>query len=167
MKIKVPFFKQDTIYSCGPATLQMAMAFFNKRISESELSKKMETKKPNGTRVGKMIDTARKEGFYCYVNDESTIEEIKYFLMIKLPVIVNFIEPVDNEGHFSVVTGINKGKIILNDPWNGKGFKIRVGDFKKRWESEDKRHKRWMLVISTEDFKMGKDYLPIKRKKRQ
>lgn len=163
-KIKVPFFKQDTVYSCGPATLQMVMAFFNKRASEAELSRKMKTSKTNGTRVGKMIDMARKEGFYCYVNDDSTVEEIKYFLSRKLPVVVNFIEPTNDEGHFAVIVGIRKRKVVMNDPWNGKGVRMEVREFKRRWQSEDGRHKKWMMAVGKEDFGIGKTFGPVKRK---
>ena len=162
IKIKVPFYKQEADYTCGPASLQMVLSFLGIHKSEYELIKQARTSKKGGTRHKWMIDVARKEGFYCYVNNNSTLEEIRHFINLELPVIINYIEPTNNEGHYAVVIGFEGGEIIMNDPWNGVGFRMMVDDFLPRWhgESPSIKNKRWMMVISKDDFGLGRQYLP-------
>jgi predicted double-glycine peptidase len=160
--MKIPFFKQDVNYSCGPAVIQMVLKFYGKFFSEEELMKRLKTNKNIGTRHEDMIDVTTKEGFYVYSNNGSSFQEIDLFLKEKKPIVVNFIEPNDNEGHYSVVVGLNDEDIILNDPWNGPNFKMKKTDFEKRWFSEDGRNNKWIMVVSDKDFALGKQYLPKK-----
>lgn len=160
MNLDVPYFKQDTVYSCGVASLQMVLEFFGVFESEKKLAKEAHTNPENGTTYKWMIDVATKKGFYCYVNNESSLEEIGYFLEQKLPVLVRFIEPSNNEDHYAIITGIQKGQIIMNDPWNGAGFRMEYHDFVERWHSEGNTSVRWMMVLSKEKIPLGKQFLP-------
>ncbi|MEK6873468.1 MAG: cysteine peptidase family C39 domain-containing protein [Nanoarchaeota archaeon] len=159
--INLKHFKQDNGYACGPACLEMVFRHFGKKISEAKLTKMAKTKK-SGTSHVNMIKVASKEGFYCYVHNHSSINQIKHFIDLNLPVIVNYIEPKSEEGHYAVVVGYKRNKIILDDPWNGKNFKLSVKEFKKRWYDYHKKHKysRWILVISKNKFNLGKQYSP-------
>lgn len=162
MKFKVPFYKQDTDYTCGPASLQMVLSFFNDHKSEACIAKKAHTDKEAGTAHKWMIEVAEREGFYCYVNNNSSLEELKNFIGTGLPVIVHFTEPSGEESHYSVIKGFGKKQLILNDPWNGKDFKIKEKDFLSRWHGNvaNNNYKKWMMVISRENFNLGKQYLP-------
>lgn len=159
MNIQVPFFKQDTDYTCGPVALQMILKFLSDYKSEESLAKKLKTKKETGTEISNMIDVVSREGFYSYTNEDSTLEEIEYFINSGFPVLVEYIEPSDNISHFSVVIGISRGEIVMNDPWNGKNFKISANEFEKRWRSGC-GIKRWLMVVSDKDFNLGKQHLP-------
>jgi len=161
MKLDVPFHRQKTDYTCGPAALQMVFGYFKDFISQEELAQKAKTDKENGTTNQHMIETVRKNGFFCYVNDNSTLNEIKHFIELGLPVIVNYIEPSDNEGHFAVVSGCTRRNLILNDPWNGKGFVLKQSDFMERWRNQSGTHPQWIMVVSGEDFHLGKQYGPV------
>lgn len=163
MKLKIPFYKQDTDHTCGPATLQMVLSFLGDFKSEKFLSKEAHANHDIGTKHDAMIETARKEGFYCYVNKDSSVDEIKNFLSEGLPVIIHFAEPQAEEEHYAVVVGLEKSDVILNDPWNGKNFKMAKKEFLSRWHGEQGNHQynKWILVISDKDFKMGKQYSPI------
>ena len=158
--LKVPFFKQDTNYSCGPATMQMIFRFYGKFFSEEKLVKKLNTQKSIGTHHQAMIDLAIEEGFFPYVNNESSIEEIESYLNKKIPVIVHYTEPDNDDGHYSVIIGIEKNNIILNDPWNGEKFKINIEEFEKRWKDDKRNSKKWLMVVSDKDLSLGKQYLP-------
>jgi len=162
MKLKVPFYKQDSDYTCGPTSLQMVFQFLGKFKSEATLAKEAQTDAEDGTTHAGMIDAARKGGFYCYANNESSVEEIKSFLKNGLPAIVHFNEPSSDTGHYSVIVGAEKGNFILNDPWNGRNFKIDENDFLKRWYGAEHKniHKKWIMVLSKDDFNLGKQYLP-------
>ncbi len=162
MKLNIPFYKQDTGYTCGPASLQMAFSFLGKFKSESALTKEAKTNKEGTTHEG-MIETALREKFYCYVNEGSSIEEIKYFVHLGLPVIVDYTEPSGEDGHYAVMSGYQDGHIILNDPWNGKGFKLPEKEFISRWYDDHKlnhRCERWIMVLSKTEINIGKQYTP-------
>lgn len=165
MKLKVPFYKQDTDYTCGPVALQMVLSFLGYFKSEKYLSKKVNVSHDTGTKHEAMIETARKEGFYCYVNKDSSLDEIKNFLSDGLPVIAHFVEPQAGEEHYAVVIGLEAEKVILNDPWNGKNFKMAKKEFLSRWHGEQGNHQydKWILVISTNDFGLGRQYLPFNK----
>ncbi|PIZ83865.1 hypothetical protein COX97_00270 [Candidatus Pacearchaeota archaeon CG_4_10_14_0_2_um_filter_05_32_18] len=159
--ISLKYFKQDKDYTCGPACLEMVFSYFGKKISKANLVKLAKTKK-SGTNHINMIKVARKDGFYCYVHNNSSINQIKHFIDADLPVIVNYIEPKSDDGHYAVVVGYKGNKIILDDPWNGKNFKITIKEFKKRWYDYHKKHKysKWILVLSKKRFNLGKQYAP-------
>lgn len=171
MKLKLPYYKQETKWSCGPASLQMAMSFLGEFSTQDEIIKKMNLKLSQMDEFGDGIDNeqlvavAQKMGFYCYVNQNTTVEEIKYFINLGLPVIVNYIEPREEDGHFSVVHGyggLTQKKIILHDPFNGKNLKLSEKKFLGWWKSGYQTHTRWMLVLSKKPFKVGRQYDPIK-----
>lgn len=81
-----------------------------------------------------------------------------------IPVIVDYTEPTSNEGHYAVVIGFNKKRIILNDPWNGKDFSLPYKEFERRWIDHNGRwSNRWYLVLSKKEFSTGRQYFPKKR----
>ena len=167
MKLKIPFVYQETAYTCGPAVLQMAFSFLGKFKSEKRLATEAGTNSAVGTTHQGMIDTALQENFYCYINQDSTIEEIKYFVKLGFPVIVDYTEPSSDEGHYSIVSGYQDGHIILNDPWNGKGFSLTTADFLSRWHDSHSGHRtcvQWMMVLSKEPFNLGRQYAPNSKK---
>lgn len=155
-KIKgVPYFRQKKNHTCGPASMKMVFRFFGLHAKEAELAKTMKTKK-EGTEHWPLINIARKKGFYCYVHEKASLNQLKHFIDLGLPVIVNYVEPRDNEGHYAVVIGYGVRGIVLHDPWNGKEFKIEFKEFVRRWSER----KRWMFVLSKREFNIGKQYRP-------
>lgn len=160
--IKMKYFKQNTIISCGPVVLQMIFRYYGKIFSEETLTQRLKPNEEIGTSHKKMIDLATAEGFYVYANEGSSLYEIAYFVNEKIPVIVHFIEPDTEDGHYAVVVGIQRKNVVLNDPWNGEKFKMAKEEFERRWISKDGRHKRWIMAVSDTDVHFGKQYLPNK-----
>ena len=158
--MEVAYFKQDTNFSCGPAVIQMILAFFGIHQSEGYLQKKLESDEKKGTDHMNMISYLLKKGLYCYANNDSTFKEVAYFLDKKIPVVVNYLEPEADWGHYAVVLELNKNNIILNDPWHGERFSMRLDEFEERWQSGDGKHKKWILAVSKSDLQMGKQYVP-------
>ena len=150
-------------HTCGPASLQMVLSFLGDFKSEKSLVKEAHTNHDVGTKHEAMIETARKEGFYCYVNNDSSWDEVNNFLTEGLPAIIHFSEPQSEDNHYAVVVGLEKGEIILNDPWNGKNFKMEKEKFLSRWHGSQGNHqyKKWIMIISKNDFGLGKQYFPI------
>lgn len=163
MRLEIPYIKQKKDYTCGPASLGMVLSFLGHIKSQTKLTRAMKTSKGKGTQNWSMINYARKEGLFVYVNDESTLDELKYYLALGFPVIVNYIEPSEDETHFSVVLGYSRltGSIIMNDPWNGKDFRLPEDEFLKRWHSSGYRHNKWLMVVSKQSFQLGKQFAPL------
>jgi len=154
-KIKVPYFRQKKNHTCGPASINMIFRFFGLHTKEAELVKAMKTKK-DGTEHWQLIGIARKKGFYCYVHEKASLNQLKHFVDIGLPVIVNYIEPDSEDGHYAVVVGYGPRRIILHDPWNGEEFKMLFKEFERRWS----KRQRWMFIISRREFNLGRQYKP-------
>ncbi len=169
MKIKIPYYKQEKDYTCGPAVLRMVFEFFGITKSEKWLRKKMgvtsKITSKKGTPHRELIRIATEEGFHCYVNSNSDIFEIIHFLRLKLPVIVDFLEPAGEEGHYAVVSHVSRffgPTVYLNDPYNGEGFKLSEKEFISRWQDPLTKSKRWIMVLAKKNFNTGKQFLPKK-----
>lgn len=160
MKLQIPYHRQREIYTCGAATLQMVSGYFKKWHSQAELERLTGAQPERGTPNSEMIRAATDAGFFCYVNENSSLYEIKHFMQKGLPVVVNYIEPSRDEGHFAVVSGFNRRSIILNDPWNGQNFRLKQAEFVRRWHAEIDPYKRWLMVIAPRNFRLGKQYAP-------
>lgn len=159
--LKVPFYWQKKENTCGPASLKIVFSFFGKYHDEEELEKISGTIERGTSHFG-LINAVRNLGLYCLVNDNASLHSIKHFIDLGLPVIVNYTEPDSNEGHYAVVIGYDLKNLILNDPWNGKSFKIKYADFVKRWYDYHKDYlsKNWMMVIAKTNFKAEKRFKP-------
>lgn len=161
LKLNIPFVRQINDYFCGPASLEMIFGYFNCEKSQCELAKIMGTKEIVGTEKDKMVKAVHEHDFHYYEKNNSDFDEISRLLKNKVPVIVNFIEPSDNESHYAVVAGLTCREIIFADPWNGKDFKMTREDFFKRWyghgPAQDTRsgrdnRKRWILAVYNKQF---------------
>lgn len=159
--LDVPFFKQTTGFSCGPAALRMVLAYYNREVSEKDLIHLLDTTSEEGTRRVHMREIANELGLYCYVNNEAVFEEFSFFAALKVPVVVRFLETTDNEDHYGVVIGATRNEISVHDPWNGPNIHFSEEDFASRWTCDvigdcDK----WLMAVSSEPLPMGKEYNP-------
>ena len=90
--LEVPYFKQDTTYTCGPTSLQMVLAYYGVRASEQKLAQQLHTTTEKGTWRVAMYNLATELGFHCYVNDQAVLPEIEFLLKLGIPPIVRFLE---------------------------------------------------------------------------
>jgi len=158
--INVPYFKQSTPFSCGPAALKMMLHLFGVEKTEEELSVRLKTNTDIGTLHADMIRVAQEEGFYVFENDDSSVVEISGLLKHRIPVIVHFVEPSENDNHYAVVVGLDDEHLMLNDPWNGEKITMEIDDFIERWSSEKQSEDNWLMAISKEPFSLGRQYDP-------
>lgn len=117
----------------------------------------------------KMIRAVQRSGFFAYVNEYSNLEELKAFVKQGHPVVVNYVEPSNEDGHFAVVKGFNiiLGTVILSDPWNGADFALPEKQFINRWHAkwwkgEGNYKGHWLMVVSKDPIKVGRIYKPYK-----
>jgi ABC-type bacteriocin/lantibiotic exporter with double-glycine peptidase domain len=160
--LEVPYFKQDTNYTCGPTALQMVMAYYGIRESERGLAKTLHTSAVTGTGLRYMLEVSRQHGLYAYVNNDSSLEEIAYLITaFKVPCIIRYLETDDDEDHYAVVVDVSNGEITLHDPWHGPSTHITIGDFEKRWTCDHLGTcSRWLIAITPEPLPMGRQYRP-------
>lgn len=147
MRINVPYIEQKDNFMCGPAVLQMVLAFFGVHAEQEALAHLVTTSPKFGTPASRMARAAREYGFGYTVKQGASVEDIKIYLGDDLPVIVNFIEPDGNEGHFGLVIGHEEDELIIHDPWNGPEFKIKEEEFVRRWRAENDGRYHWILII--------------------
>lgn len=129
--LKIKSFRQKKGF-CGPASLKIVLDYFGVRKSEKELAELSGCAKSKGVGAENLLKTAKKLGFKGFIKDFSEISDIKkYVLKKKIPVIVDWFS--QDEGHYSVVVGINKKNIYLQDPELGKIRKLEIEKFKRIW----------------------------------
>lgn len=109
----------------------MILHYYGIEKSEQELTKLTACKPSRGTSAESIVIAAKKLGFEAFYQDFSELKDVRKFLDKKVPVIVAWFSTDD--GHYSIVTKIDKEKIYLQDP---EIKKIRIMDlvtFKRVW----------------------------------
>lgn len=142
-----PYYKQDTNYSCGAASLQMILKHFGIVESERNLIKDLEIDHEDGMSHGPLITKIESLGLHYHIGKEANLGDVESFVEKGQPVLVEYIEPSNNEGHYAVMIGHDRGHVTLNDPWNGEHFKLKKSDFVKRWHDESGKFTRWYMVV--------------------
>jgi ABC-type bacteriocin/lantibiotic exporter with double-glycine peptidase domain len=151
---------------CGPACLKIVFAYFGTRVSEKQIAKACRSSLRSGTTGTSLVRGAKQFGFDAKVIDRSNFRTIAKWLHRGVPVIVDWMSTVtylgDRQpmacGHYSVVCGLDKNHIVLQDP--GIGGRRRISrkaflnvwfDFKNMFprESEDLIIKRLIIVTPT------------------
>lgn len=145
--LKIPFIGQQKDYYCGVAVVQMILKYYGIMADQEYLATVLKTSIDHGTRNKNIIDILNKYGILCEAKNNSKIEDIFQYLEEGKPVIVNYIEPNNNEGHYSIVIGYTEDRIILNDPWNGQAFTLDIEKFKQRWRDGENKYPNWLLVV--------------------
>lgn len=144
--------EQELDYSCGPASIKMALSCFGVIIPESRICRISKLTK-DGLSHQQMLDAVRKLGFYSFVKVDSSIGHLKALSGTGLPVIVNYNHqprrfPSSGEGgHYAVVTRVTDFHVILADPVEGRAHKLPIGEFDKNWFDREEVNQRWMMAV--------------------
>jgi len=116
---------------CGVASLKMVLDYFGDVISENVLCQLAQASPRQGTSAQKIKKAAQRLGFFVEIKDGSNLDDIKYWLDKKIPVIVDWFS--GDEGHYSVAVGLDKKHIYLQDPEIAGLRKMKLADFKRVW----------------------------------
>ncbi len=122
---------QQTADFCGVASLKMVLDYFGVKINEPELIKFTGATAQKGTSAKGIKKAARKLGFLVRIKDRADLADIKYWLDKKIPPIVAWFS--EDDGHYSVVAGLDKKFIYLQDPEIAACRKMERKDFKRLW----------------------------------
>jgi len=157
IKLKLKPF-QETLHGgfCGPASLKIVLNYYGIRKSEKELARIMKRYKEIGTSAESFGLAAKKLKLKIFVKNNSSFSDINKWLERGVPPIVNWFtrgradypDSAVADGHYSVVTGLDKNFIYLQDPEIGKIRKLKRDDFLKVWfDFEGKYISRKGLII--------------------
>lgn len=143
--IDFPEVRQSKDFTCGASALQAILYYYGLSYREEQLGKILKSSKNKGTLPSDMVKFCRKLGLHVTERHHMTIDEVKYYLGMKIPILVvfqawgdpNMYEQNCDSGHYSVIIGMKGNKIIFEDPSIiGKGF-IKTADFLNRWHDCD------------------------------
>ena len=146
-------FRQKPGY-CGPASLKMVFGFFGVKLTEKKLVEITGCSKTRGITAEGLVQAARKLGFRARIKDFCDLKDIDEWVnRKKIPVIVDWF--AFEGGHYSVVSGIDRENIYLEDPSLGHRRAMKLTTFKRLWfdfpndylKSRDELIIRRMIVI--------------------
>jgi predicted double-glycine peptidase/predicted deacylase len=124
-------FRQKPGY-CGPASLKMVLDFLGVKITEKRLAIISGCTKSGGIGADGLVQAAQKLGLRARVKDFSDLKDIDEWVnRKKIPVIVDWF--AFEGGHYSVVSGIDKENIYLEDPSLGHRRAMKLTTFKRLW----------------------------------
>lgn len=147
--IKIPQLRQTFDYDCGAKALQSVLVYYGIDIRQDTIMKYAKTTE-EGTPVKGIVKVARK--YKLKTESKSmTISELKKYLDKKIPVILLLQawtkqKDVDWEnnwidGHYAVVVGYTKNKIIFEDPYSFHLTYLKYDELKERWHDISKGKK--------------------------
>jgi predicted double-glycine peptidase len=117
--IKLKPFRQTPGY-CGPASLKMVLDFYGFKMGEKELAKLSGMTLNEGVSAEGLKKAAQNLGFSVFIKENAELSDIRFYIKKGIPVIVDWF--CEDDGHYSVVVGIDKNKITLMDPQLRKVF---------------------------------------------
>jgi ABC-type bacteriocin/lantibiotic exporter with double-glycine peptidase domain len=127
LKVK-PF--RETPGHCGAAALKMVLEYYDVKLSEKVIARMVKAG-ATGSKADNIMNAAKRLGFRASVRDYSTFNDIKRYLGKGIPAIVDWFSKDD--GHYSVVIGIDREAIYLQDPELGRVRRIDLKTFKRVW----------------------------------
>ena len=168
--LKYPFYRQSTDYTCGPACLKMVFKKHSLHRREFTLARLAGTEVKWGTQHQGMIETALKHNFFAFVRRNSSISDLREFVKKGYAVIIDWTEPVHNEGHYSLLIGFTKRHVIYHDPYWGRQSRLRISRFIRLWYEDGSKNYGWMMVLGRHPIPThlkGRHYYPKDSKARR
>lgn len=132
---------------CGPASLKMVADFYGMKKSEKTIGKLCHCTTKHGTTGPNLVRGARALGFSAQLVRHANFDDIRRFLKLGIPPIVDWFSTDD--GHYSPVVGLDAQQIFLQDP---ELKRVRVMDratFMRVWfdfDTDVPRRKRGFIM---------------------
>jgi ABC-type bacteriocin/lantibiotic exporter with double-glycine peptidase domain len=130
----------------------MIFEHLGKEYSEEQMISLCHAMPKHGTSHEHLIEEVKREGFSCLHKNHGTIKDIIKLLDNGYPVIVNYMNPASQKGHYGLVVGYEDDNkvLILADPKNGDGYTLHWQEFMELWHNENNTSKGWFMIISQE-----------------
>lgn len=138
-------YKQKTEYTCGPASMLMALSYYVKNCpTEESIAMIAHTNEDIGTLPEKMESTLRYLGYNPIVKKNSTLIDL-CTVSVRVPCIVLYQDQKDSY-HYSLVIRIEDDTITLADPYLGEEVAMPLDYFIDNWIYSDGT-RGWMLTL--------------------
>lgn len=149
-----PPVKQATAFTCGPAVLESALAYYGFDISEHRLAAELNTTFENGTEHDEIAKLIKELGLRLELRSMSAQDLIE-FINRKIPVILllqawakekTVQKDLDygshiKSPHYVVAIGYDRSGIYFQDPWlTNRGF-LSFQELNERWHAADRNKK--------------------------
>src|SRR3989344_8068642 len=149
---------QETLHGgyCGPGSLKIVLDYYGVRKSEREIAKRCGRDSKLGTNDMSIKKAAKSYDFKVVVKNKANFTDIQEWLNKEVPVIVNWFtrgrKDYNNsevpDGHYSVVIGLDRENIYLQDPEIGAMRTINRDDFLRVWfDFKKERITSWKDMI--------------------
>lgn len=140
MRLKTAAFKQSRAL-CGPASLKIVLGYFGTEVSERRIARLCRSSSVGGTTGTNLVKGAHQLGFAAQIIDGADFKVVEKWLRRGVPVIVDWMStaagPQDRTpmacGHYSVVCGLDKQAITIQDPAIGRRRRISRRSFLNVW----------------------------------
>jgi len=140
--------RQETNYTCGPAALKAALAWYGHEADEASLADRMDTTEKDGTTIENMVLVARSYGLDAQAHEYLTVDDIVDIIERGDVVIVvlqawHAPEPSTYEdrwtdGHYVIPVAVDGDRIEFEDPAvSGQRAMLSTDELLKRWHSID------------------------------
>lgn len=144
----LPYFKQETSYTCGAAALRMVLASIGINKTEKQVAKILGTNRVKGTLHDDFFKVAEHLKLKYIVERKSSVKDLKKLQDENYRIIVNYLLPVTKVGHYAVVREVGSKYIHLLDPFIGPDQIYPISNFIKNWKSGfEKDYSRWFFAI--------------------
>jgi ABC-type bacteriocin/lantibiotic exporter with double-glycine peptidase domain len=126
---------------CGPASLRIVLAYFGRLVPEHAIARACRSSDRTGTTGTNLVRGAHRLGFAAVIIDGANLRTIRTWLARGVPVIVDWMSAIARRparemmpcGHYSVVCGLDRDHIFLQDPAIGRRRQLVRRDFLNLW----------------------------------
>jgi ABC-type bacteriocin/lantibiotic exporter with double-glycine peptidase domain len=141
----VPHHYQETIWTCGPASMRMVLEYFGIKKSEYKLVKWMRANKIIGTRVKAFPKIAERFGLNYVIMRNATIDDLRRYYKQGFKIIILFFEREEKDSHYAVIKSITKKYITFLDPSYGPEHVYKLKTFARYWYGKEDWH--WFFGV--------------------
>jgi len=147
MITQIPFFKQETDYSCGLASMRMVLSSLGIDKTEKELQVPMNYYSEGKAVWHKAFPNFAEQLKLTYVTiRNASLKDIENLIDQNFRIIVSYFIPKEKVDHYSVVRGMDSSYIYLLDSWFGPKHKYTRRYFIKNWFDLE-NEKCWLFGV--------------------
>lgn len=139
----IPYYKQQTPFTCSLACLRMVLESFSIKATEYQLAEIIKFSPRKGVSPNMIKSICENYNVEYNFHFGSTIEELQAGLekgfypivLVKPSILYNL--PESEHGHYVIVKDITDKDVIINDPdqeFGGEDKKIDLNSFIKAWD---------------------------------
>ena len=164
-------FNQKKSWTCGPASIRIALSAFRKNVTEVQATKIAKSTASYGTSHGNIINAIKMEGLnvieYKNLSQDHAINVLKEYTNKGTPVIVDWLKtklihgseklshmktgveenPTEDSEHYSVIKSIDDKNVTLLDPLEDTEESLPISYFLERWRTISEPSSHWFLVL--------------------